>query len=125
MAEIQNPLEPAKYDVFLEPVAVSSLMDWLSMIGFGAKGVIEKTSFLAGKIGKKVMSPELTIYDDGNDISGLAMPFDFEGVPKKKVDIIKKGIACGQYRFALCGKAKTRSTGHAMIPGYFRGADGR
>jgi predicted Zn-dependent protease len=122
--EGKNPesLEPAKYDVILEPVAVSSLMDWLSMIGFGAKGVVEKTSFLAGKIGKKVMSPELTIYDDGNDVSGLAMPFDFEGVPKKKVDIIKKGIACGPvYDSLYAAKAKTRSTGHAMVPGFSEG----
>jgi PmbA protein len=116
----KNPedLEPGKYDVILEPVAVSSVMDWLSIIGFGAKGVMEKTSFISGKSGKKVMSPDISIFDDGNDTSGLAMPFDFEGVPKKKVQIIKKGIAAGPvYDSLYAAKAKTRSTGHAMIPG--------
>jgi predicted Zn-dependent protease len=116
----KNPadLEPGKYDVILEPVAVSSIMDWLSMIGFGAKTVLEKTGFLAGKLGKKVMSPEITIYDDGNDTSGIAMPFDFEGMPKKKVFIVKKGMAMGPVYDSVYGvKAKARSTGHAMPAG--------
>jgi predicted Zn-dependent protease len=122
--EGRNPvdLEPDKYDVILEPAAVSSIMDWLSMIGFGAKGVMERTSFLSGKLGKKVMSPEITICDDGNDTSGLAMPFDFEGVPKKKVVIVKKGLAANPvYDSIYAVKAKARSTGHAMIPGFSEG----
>lgn len=113
----RNPidLEPGKYDVILEPVAVSSLMDWLGLIGFGAKSYHEKTSFLSGKMGKKIMSPEITIYDDGNDKSGMAMPFDFEGMPKRKVYFIKRGIAGGPvYDSYYAARYKVRSTGHAL-----------
>ncbi len=113
----KNPeeIEPGQYDVILEPVAVASIMDWLSLIGLGAKSFHEKTSFLSGKIGKKVMSSEITIFDDGNDKAGIAMPFDFEGVPKKKVYIVKNGIAMGPvYDSSYAARYNSRSTGHAL-----------
>ena len=50
---------------------------------------------MAYSMGKKVMSDNVTIWDDGNDVRGLAQPFDSEGVPKKKVVIIDKGVATG------------------------------
>ena len=116
----QNPqeLEPGKYDVILEPAAIAEIMNWMTYIGFGAKSYLENTSFMSKKIGKKAMSPEVTIHDDGNDPSGIAMPFDFEGVPKKKVFLIKKGIIGGPvYDSLYAAKGKTRSTGHALGPG--------
>ncbi len=120
----RNPvdIEPGRYDVILEPVAVSSIIDWLSSIAFGAKPYLEKTSFLSNKLGKKVMGSEMTIYDDGSDSSGLAFPFDFEGVPKKRVYFVKKGIAGRPvYDTIYAAKAKTRSTGHCMPPGFSGG----
>lgn len=112
-------LEPGKYDVILEPVAVSSIMDWLTSIAFGAKPYLEKTSFLSNKLNKKVMGPEITICDDGTDTSGLAIPFDYEGVYKKKVYFVKKGIAGGPvYDSIYAVKGKTRSTGHSSPPGF-------
>jgi len=116
----QNPaeLEPGKYDVILEPEAVSEIMDWMLYIAFGAKPYHEKTSFLSGKAGKKVMGPEVTIFDDGCNASGLAMPFDFEGVPKKKTYLVKKGLGAGPvYDSLYAAKHKARSTGHALPAG--------
>lgn len=115
-------LEPGKYDVILEPVAVSSIMDWLTIIAFGAKPYLEKTSFLSNNVGKKVMGPEVTIYDDATDTSGLAMPFDYEGVFRKKVYFVKKGIAGGPvYDSIYAVKGKNRSTGHSSLPGFTEG----
>lgn len=116
----QNPeiLEPGKYDVILEPEAVAEIMNWMTYIGFGAKPFLENTSFMSRKVGKKTMSPEITIYDDANDSGGLAMPFDFEGVPKKKVLLVKKGLVGGPvYDSLYAVKGKTKSTGHALPPG--------
>ncbi len=116
----RNPvdLEPGKYDVILEPEAIAEIMNWLTYIGFGAKPFLEKTSFLSRNIGKKVMGTQISIYDDGADSSGLAAPFDFEGVAKKKVYIVKKGIANSPvYDSLYAAKGKTRSTGHALMPG--------
>lgn len=116
----RNPSElaPGKYDVILEPAAIAEIMNWMTYIGFSAKGFLENTSFMSKKTGKKAMSPEITIYDNGNDASGIAMPFDFEGVPKKKVFMIKKGlIGSPVYDSIYAVKGKTRSTGHALLPG--------
>ena len=63
------------------------------------------------------MGDNITIYDDGNDTSGIAFPFDFEGVPKQKVSIIDKGVAKGTVFNSIdAHQGKTKSTGHALTP---------
>lgn len=112
-------VKPGKYSVILEPCAVATIMEWLNYIAFGARQLQEGTSFLSGKIGKKVLGENITIYDDGNDEGGVAFPFDFEGVPKKKVHFVQKGIAKGVVHNTLTARrGKTESTGHAIMPEY-------
>lgn len=116
----RNPitLEPGKYDVILEPTAVANLLEWLSFIAFGANAYHEKTSFLSGKKDKKIASPTLSIYDDGLDTKGIAFPFDFEGVAKKKVFFIRNGVGGGPvYDLSTALKYKAKSTGHGLPPG--------
>ena len=116
----KNPIvmEPGKYDVLLEPMAVANLLEWLAFIGLGATSYHEKTSFLSGKLNKKVMAPSVTLYDDGLDGSGVAFPFDFEGVPKNRVYFVKKGLGGRPvYDLQTAAKNKTKSTGHGMIFG--------
>ncbi len=115
----QNPrgIEPGEYEVILEPAAVGSLLEWMNYIGFGSKSFQEDTSFLAGKIGKKITSEMVTLYDNGLDPSSIAFPFDFEGVPKKKVTFIENGVAKSVvYDRITAYKGKTESTGHALTP---------
>ena len=110
-------LKPGRYTVILEPAAINEILEWLIYIGFGASSFIDDTSFMSGKIGKKIMDKKITIYDDGNDLSGFPVPFDFEGVGKKKVDIVKSGVAKSiAYDTLLAKKCKTKTTGHALIP---------
>ena len=117
LAKNPKPLKPGKYRVILEPEAVANLLEWLGYIGFGARSLLEKTSFLADRIGQKIFHDELTIYDDGKDTSGVAIPFDFEGVPKKKVMFVKNGVAKGVvYDSYYGGLMRRKSTGHALTP---------
>jgi predicted Zn-dependent protease len=121
----KNPknLDPGEYDVVLEPTAVAALLEWMNYIGFGSKPFQEGTSFLSNRIGQKIMGENVTIYDDGNDPSAIAFPFDFEGVPKKKVTLIEKGIAKGVvYDSISAHKDKVKSTGHALTPDSADGA---
>lgn len=121
----KNPksLEPGEYDVILEHTAVANLLEWMNYIGFGSKSFQEKTSFLADKIGQKIMGDNISIYDDGNDESAIAFPFDFEGVAKKKVTLIQKGVAKGVvYDSISANKDKVKSTGHALTPDQAEGA---
>ena len=50
-------------------------------------------SFLAGKLGEKVASENLTVIDDGT-IPGLfgTSPFDDEGVPSRRTVVIDRGV---------------------------------
>jgi len=93
----KNPkeIEPKAYDVILEPYAIAEILDWMAYIGMGGLSLLEEKSFLTGRLGKKIVSEKVTIYDDGLDPRGVPMPFDFEGVPKSKVMIIEKGVAKG------------------------------
>lgn len=110
-------IDAGEYEIILEPAAAASLLEWMNYIGFGSKAYEEKTSFLAGKIGKKIISEKISVYDDALDTNSVAFPFDFEGVPKKKVSIIDKGVAKGVVFDRLSAKKnKTRSTGHALTP---------
>ncbi|MFZ5979418.1 MAG: TldD/PmbA family protein [Candidatus Zixiibacteriota bacterium] len=115
----RNPreIEPGDYEVILEPPAVAEMLEWLNYVSFGSKPFLQGTSFLSGRVGKKVTSNQVTIYDDGLDAKSLAFPFDFEGVPKKKVFFLNKGVVKGSvYDRTAALKAKTKSTGHALTP---------
>lgn len=115
----KNPedLEPGRYEVVLEPLAVVELMEQVSYFGFSAKAVQEKRSFLSLYQGQRIFSPLVNIYDDGLDEKGIIIPFDFEGVPKRHVDLVKEGVPLSPvYDTATAIKDKRESTGHALPP---------
>jgi predicted Zn-dependent protease len=110
-------LEPGAYRVLFSPHAVSELLEWLSYTGFGSKNFHEGTSFLSGRLGEKVTGQSVTVYDDGLSPSGMAAPFDLEGVPKKRLSIIEKGVALGVAYDTFTGSMEGgRTTGHAGYP---------
>lgn len=114
-----NPQEmpPGDYEVVLEPPAVASLLEWVNYIGFGSKPYQENTSFMSGKLGEKITGDRVTIYDDATDSSAIGFPFDFEGVPKRRLDLITDGVAKAVAYDSLSSKRdNTQSTGHALTP---------
>ena len=114
-------VDPGDYTVVLEHYATDDLVSSLNFYGMGAQAVQEGRSWMNDRIGKQVMSPSVSIWDDGLDAHGAPLPFDFEGVPKQRVDIVKQGVVMGpvydRYSGAKMGKP---STGHAT-PITFRG----
>ena len=122
-----NPrtVEPGDYEVILEPYAVCDLLDFFSYLSFGALPFMEKRSFLSGRIGERVMDEKISIWDDGLNADGLPMPFDYEGVPRQRVDFIEQGVARGVvWDTYLAGKqgGGQQSTGHALPAGTTIGA---
>ena len=109
-------LPSGKYTVLLEPAAVGQLLLFLSFMGFGSKTFVQHRSFMASKIGQQITSEKITVRDDAYNPRMLGMPFDYEGVPRKSVELITNGIAKGvvsnSYDANLLGK---ESTGHAHI----------
>jgi PmbA protein len=93
--EQTSDADPGTYQVILEPSAVTTLLEYLSYAGFGAKQVLEGESFLAERAGDDVASPLITVADDVYHPSSVGIGFDFEGVPKKRVAVIDGGRATG------------------------------
>jgi predicted Zn-dependent protease len=115
-----NPiaLEPGQYDVILEEYAVADILDFLAYLAFGAQAFQEQRSFLSGHLGEKVMGENISIWDDGLAHDTIANPFDFEGVPKQRVEFITDGVAKGVvYDTYYAGKDDKTSTGHGLPAG--------
>jgi PmbA protein len=77
--------------------------------------IIKGGSFLVNKLGEQVASEMVTILDDGLMPKGLATsPFDGEGVPTCRKEIVSKGVLRSYlYDTYTARKAKARSTGNA------------
>lgn len=120
--ESRNPSEikPGRYTVVLEETAAFTLLEFLSATGFSARAVQEGRSFMGGRLGQRIMDPRITIVDDPIDRRGFAFPFDFEGVPKRRISLIEKGVVRNVvYDSMTAGREGKQSTGHALpAPAY-------
>ncbi len=106
-------LSPGEYPVVLSPEATAELIDFLSYLGFSALSYQEGRSFM--KPGERVIKSPITIWDDGQNLQGLPLPFDFEGVSKQKITLIEKGVARNlAYDSYTAHREKKKSTGHAL-----------
>jgi PmbA protein len=106
-------LEAGEYEVILEEYAVAGLLEYLSYIGFSGLALEEGRSFM--ELGKQVMGDNVSIWDDGADPAGLPSPIDFEGVVRKRVDLVRNGVANAVVQDAATGaRAGSGSTGHGL-----------
>jgi PmbA protein len=85
-------VETQRVPVVFEPRTARSLLDHIFEAVHGVS-VYRHESFLAGKLGEKVASENVTIIDDGT-IPGLfgSSPFDDEGVPSRRTPVIERGV---------------------------------
>jgi len=68
-----------------------------------------------GRLGEQIVGENVTLWDDGLDPAGVPMPFDFEGVPKRRVTFFDRGIARDVvYDSFTAGREGKQSTGHAL-----------
>jgi predicted Zn-dependent protease len=105
------------YTVVLTPHATQDLLNMLNYYGMGAQSLLEGRSWMNDRIGVKAMSKLISIRDDGRDPEGVPVPFDFEGVPKQRVDIVSRGVVTGPVHDRITGRKMGRtSTGHALPP---------
>ncbi|HVE99214.1 MAG TPA: TldD/PmbA family protein [Mycobacteriales bacterium] len=106
---------PGDYAVVLEPAATATLLQFLGWTAFGAKVVAEGRSPLSGRVGQVVCSPAVTIVDDPTSALLPGLPFDAEGVPTRRTDLIRDGVAVGVvHDLASAHAAGVESTGHAL-----------
>ncbi len=113
----KNPssIEPGKYEVILTPYALAEFISHIEYLALNARSIEEGSSFLIGNIGKKILGGNITMYDDGLSKETISLPFDFEGVPKKKVVFFKNGIVKDVVYDTLTAYKKGKeSTGHSL-----------
>jgi PmbA protein len=84
---------PGVYRTVLEPYAFADLLDYFSHDSFGALGLLDKRSYFTDRLGQKVFDYKISIADDALDPCGLPKAFDFEGTPKRRVQLVEKGVA--------------------------------
>ncbi|NHJ83862.1 MAG: TldD/PmbA family protein [Asgard group archaeon] len=107
-------IEPGEYEVVLEPAAVGGLIFFMVFYGFNAQMYQDYISFLRDKIGEKIFSEKLNLWDDAYDKRLTYRTFfDDEGMPKQKLDLVKNGVATNlAYDTKTAGKDGVETTGH-------------
>jgi PmbA protein len=109
---------PGSYTVFLEPSAFAAALKALTE-GMGADSVLEeKDSWMAGRIGRKLFSPNFTFRDDWNHPLFANPPFNVnDGAPSKKVTLIDRGVAKHYVSNTYSSnKYHVPNTGHPNFP---------
>jgi len=113
-------IETRTTNLILTQFALQSLFSNTLINSVQADNVQRNQSPFKDKIGEKIGSDLLTIQDDGLLLGGLgSSPFDGEGVPQQKTNIVKKGILKNfLYDNYTAKKEGKESTGNASRAGY-------
>ncbi len=106
--------------VILTQFALQDLLSYTLINAIRADSVQRGQSPFKGKIGEKVASKNLSIYDDGLFAGGLRTgSFDGEGVPHQKTVVIEEGVLRNfLYDNYSARKDGKESTGNASRAGY-------
>jgi predicted Zn-dependent protease len=84
-------IAPGRYTVILEPAAVLDLVG--QMFGdFSATSVNDSRSFLTDRLGTKLFGDNIRISDDVAHPLQSGVPFDGEGVPRRKLTLVDAGV---------------------------------
>ena len=92
-ASSKNPRElaPGRYTVILEPSAVQDLLGQMFW-DFSATALRDQRSFLTGRMGERLFGTNISIADDVYHPLQSGPPFDGEGVPRRRLALVEKGV---------------------------------
>jgi predicted Zn-dependent protease len=108
-------LPPGRYEVVLEAAAVADLLQNFALYGFNGKSYNERRSF--AEPGAEQFDSAITLVDDALGATGLGLPFDAEGTPKRRVAFVSSGVTeAVAHDRRTAAEAGAESTGHA-VPG--------
>jgi predicted Zn-dependent protease len=124
-------LPPGDYEVVLEPNCVANLLSFLALHGFNGRTVLEGRSFV--ELGAQQFDGSVRLVDDPTDALSGALPYDMEGTPHRRLDLVVDGVtsavahdrrtaAAASAASAAGGDPEIRSTGNAIPGGERMGA---
>jgi predicted Zn-dependent protease len=104
-------LLPGNYEVVLSPSCLANMLQFLAYAGFNAKAHLDGTSFV--HLGEAQFDASVSIWDDATDARTLGLPYDNEGTPKRKVDLVVDGVTTNLvHDRRTARRAGAESTGH-------------
>lgn len=108
-------IESGTYDIIYLPSPGGSILAQIDSMA--TVGSIETGSIFTNKLGKVVAGRGVSLYDDGNMPGSVdARPFDDEGYPTQRTQVIKDGVLSSYlHNFSTATKYKTKSTGNAGL----------
>jgi len=112
----RNPRElpPGRYTVILEPPAVLDLVGFL-FYDFAGTSVHDQRSCLTKRMGRQVMGQNISLWDDVYHPLQLGAPFDGEGMPRQKVQLVNRGVPENLvYSRVTAKQMKKKPTGHGF-----------
>ena len=108
-------LPTGDYRAVLEPYAFAELLEYFATDSFNGLGLLEESSYFAGRLGKRVFASGVSIHEDPLDPAGLPKSIDFEGTPRRRVPIVENGVARGVvWDRVTAARAGEQSTGNAV-----------
>src|SRR4030095_16419423 len=104
-----KPGATLKDPVLLDPLAAAEILEVLAP-SFYADNRVKKRSLFPEDPGKKILSETVSLIDDGTLAGGFAsFPFDGEGVPRRRLTVVDRGI----FQQVLCDTEYGARTGQA------------
>ncbi len=104
--------KPDEYRVVLSPECVATIAIFLNAYGFNGKVAEEGMSFV--ELGEQQFDEAFDFWDSPTDPESLYLPFDVEGTPKRRLDLVKAGVTTALlHSRRTAKKAGAESTGHA------------
>ena len=115
-AASRQPTEasPGRWTVILEPPAVLDLLGFL-FYDFAGTAVADQRSCFNKRMGKRVLGENITLHDDAYHLLQSGAPFDGEGIPRRKILLVDKGVPTNLvYSRSTAKKMKAKPTGHGF-----------
>jgi PmbA protein len=114
LAVNSRELAPGRYTVILEPAAVLDLVGFL-FYDFSATALEDKRSCLNERMGKQLFGQNISIADDVYHPLQQGAPFDGEGLPRQRVQLVDRGVPKNLVYSRVAAKAAGKQpTGHGF-----------
>ncbi len=112
-----TPVKPGAYRVLLRAPAVSDVIGYLAVLGFGGHAEEEGWSCLRRKRGRRIAPPSVHLIDDARGRLTVPAAIDYEGVATRKTSLIDHGVAKDAVTDVVtAGRLGRPLTGHALPP---------
>ena len=104
-------IPPGKYTVILEPAAVLDTVGF-AFFDFSGLAILDQRSFLNNRIGQRLFGDNITIWDDAAHPLQSGSPFDGEGVCRRRVQLVERGVV-KRVVYARASAEKMKRSEHA------------